>query len=273
MTQITPNGRARATRVPLATAMGGGGAFGIAFHLGIAHALIEEGVAVDQGPMLGVSAGAYVAAALVTDTPLETIAEHWSTYANTRARGRARTHDITGPLFGDRRDRRVIGVCSSGRWPAPILLSGADHGLGDVVAAAASPLGLAHGHDVGGRRLYDAGICWNTAAHRAPRADLLIVIAALTGDHRGPMAGVWESQLRMEMHALHLTGRRHPVIIRPDTAVLRAGTGRLGDLFDMRRAPATYRAAYLQGQRLAPGIRALHDSVADGPHAALRRTH
>src|SRR4051794_10790442 len=157
MIRLAPRGRGT-DRVPLATAMGGGGAFGIAFHLGITRALLEGGVALDEGPMLGVSAGAYAAAALVTQTPLETIAQHWSAYGGTRARGRARAADITRPLFGDRRDARVIGVCTSLRWPAPILLSGAEHGLGDVVAAAASPLGLAHGHDIQGRRLYDAGM-------------------------------------------------------------------------------------------------------------------
>jgi hypothetical protein len=251
--------------LPLATAMGGGGAFGIAYHLGVTRALMDAGIAVDEGPMLGVSAGAYAAAAIATDTTLETIADCWSAYGLTRGRGRARTFEITGPLFGDRRDERVIGVCTTARWPAPILLRGAEHGLGDVVAAAASPLGMAHGHTVGGRRLYDAGMYWNTAAHRAPRADLLLVIAALTGDHRGPMAAVWESQLRFETRALRLARQRHTIVIRPDAAVLRVATGRLGDLFDMRHAPATYRAAYLQGERLAPAIRALQCASPGGP--------
>lgn len=272
MTQVTRNDHAVRPRAPFATAMGGGGGFGIAFHLGITHALIDAGIALDQDPMLGVSAGAYAAAALVADTSVATIAESWASYSPTRGRGRARTSEITQPLFGDRRDPRVIGAWTTGRWPTPILLSGAEHALSDVVAAAASPLGLAHGHRVAGRRLYDAGLCWNTAAHRAQRADLLLVIAALTGDHRGAMAAVWEQQLRLELRLRHPTRHRRTAVIRPDADVLRAGANKLGDLLDIAHAPATYRAAYRQGERLAPGVAAMQQaagaSVAGLPKSA-----
>jgi hypothetical protein len=243
--------------------MGGGGAFGIAFHLGVTHALIDAGVRVDEGPMLGVSAGAYTAAALVTGTSLEAIMDSWASYESTKRRGRARTSDITGPLFGDRRDARVTGVSITPRWPSPILVSGAEHALSDVVAAAASPLGMAHGHRVAGRRLYDAGMHWNTVAHRAPRADLLLVSAALTGDHRSPMSVIWERQLRFELHPWHMSKHRHTVVIRPDVEVLSAGASRLGDMLNPAHAPATYRAAYRQGERIAPGIKALHSARAE----------
>ena len=244
-------------RPTFAMAMGGGGSFGIAFHLGVAHALLDAGIPVDRGPMVGISAGAYAGAALVTGTDLEAIQDGWRHFARTRGPGRARTVEITTRLFGDRRDSRVTGVCTTGLSPVPVLVRGSRHPLCDVVAAAASPLGMAHGHRVDGRKLYDAGMYWNTGAVHAPRVDLLLVLAPLAAGVRGKLGWMWEAQLQREVGWWRLRYGGRAVVVRPAPDVVAAGARERGDILDIEKATPTYRAAYEQGGRLAPTLRAL----------------
>lgn len=240
-----------AGNTPFAMALGGGGAYGIAFHLGVTHALLEAGIPVDRGPMVGISAGSYAGAALATGTDLEAIMEAWRWYARTREGRRARTHEITSRLFGDARDARVNGVCTAGLSPVPVLVRGSQHPLADVVAAASSPLGLAHGHRVGGRVLYDAGYYWNTGANHAPAANLLLVLAPMAAGLRRGLGAVFEARLRAEVSWWRLAHPGQAVVVRPDADVLEAG-GR--DMLDVGCATATYQAAYAQGQRLVPDL-------------------
>src|SRR4051794_6971262 len=74
----TQYGRAPDGRLPLTTCFGGGGAFGIGFNLGVARALHAGGIPLTAHPMLGSSAGAWTAAALVVGADLEDIQASWS---------------------------------------------------------------------------------------------------------------------------------------------------------------------------------------------------
>src|SRR5256885_10779685 len=49
---------------PISSCFGSGGAFGIGFDMGVVTALIDSGIPVDKGPMLGTSAGAWTAASV-----------------------------------------------------------------------------------------------------------------------------------------------------------------------------------------------------------------
>jgi hypothetical protein len=247
-----PRRPARASRtVPFAMAMGGGGAYGIAFHLGIARALLDAGIPVDGGPMIGISAGSYAGAALATGIDLPAIADAWRHYARTRGRGRARTYDVTSRLFGDSRDDRVTSVCTTGLSPVPVLVRGSEYPLADVVAAAASPLGMAHGHRVNGRLLYDAGYHWNTGANHAPEANLLLVLAPIAAGVRRGVDLLYEARLRGEVGWWRVAHGGEAVVVRPDRAVIAAGAH---NILDMSIAGATYRAAYAQGERLVPQL-------------------
>jgi hypothetical protein len=190
---------ARAVVRPDGVVHGGGGAFGIAFHMGVLHAFAEAGIPVLELSMTGLSAGSYAAAALVTGTPLSTVAEAWCYVERTKPAGElVRGHRITERIFGDARDPRVTGVCLSLPLPRRVLVDGGRHRLADVVAASSSPWGLAYGHPVDGRLLYDAGTVSNTAADRAPSADLLLVLAPLARGVLGRQGGFWEMRLRGE---------------------------------------------------------------------------
>jgi predicted acylesterase/phospholipase RssA len=246
----------------MAVALGGGGAFGIAFHLGIADALAEAGMPIENAPMTGLSAGSYAAAALVTGTPLGAISEAWGYVgARTPSGSRVRGIDITERIFGDARDARVTGVALRLPVPHRVRLDGGRHRLADVVAASSSPWGLAYGHVVAGRPLYDAGTVSNTAADLAPGADRLLVLAPLALGVMGWQGAIWESRLVREV-ALWRTRHRGSVkVVRPSPEVIAAGGRDWRQVRDMAFAEDTYAAAFRQGRaladRLAPAVPAL----------------
>jgi NTE family protein len=239
----------------LSVVLGGGGAFGIAFHLGIAAGLDDAGIDISGAPMIGLSAGSYAAAALATATPLPQIAEAWRYVDSRTARGELVSGiRISERVFGDARATNVTAV--SLRLPVPrrVVLDGGRYRLADLVAASSSPWGLAHGHVVDGRPLYDAGTVSNTAADLAPPADVLLVVAPLARSVLGWQGQIWEERLRRETAVWRLRHRGRVVVARPGAEAIRAGGGSWRRVMDMDVAPATFRAARLQGRALAPGL-------------------
>src|SRR3954454_16347222 len=94
-------------RVPVAACFGGGGAYGIAFNLGVAAGLGQAGIDLTRGPMMGTSAGSYTAAALRSNVSFEALMEAWPKEVSWRV---ARAVEVTGPVFGDARDVEVAAV-------------------------------------------------------------------------------------------------------------------------------------------------------------------
>jgi len=197
---------------------------------------------------------------MVTGTPLAAIAEAWRHVdARTPRNGRVRGIDITERIFGDARDGRVTGVALRLPLARRVRLSGGSHRLADVVAASSSPWGLAHGHLVDGRPLYDAGTVSNTAADLAPGADTLLVLAPLARGVLGWQGRIWEQRLVREVALWRLRHRGGVRIVRPTAEVVSAGGGGWSQIMDMRSAPAVYAAARRQGRSVAQawGVRRL----------------
>jgi predicted acylesterase/phospholipase RssA len=235
----------------MAVVLGGGGAFGIAFHLGIAHALADAGMPVHHSPMTGLSAGSFAAAALVTGTPLGPISEAWRHGPRHTARGRrVRAIDITERAFGDARDARVSGVSLRVPTMRRVLVDGGQHRLADVVAASSSPWGVARGHVVAGQPLYDAGMISNTAADLAPKADRLLVLAPLARGVLGRQGLLWESRLLREVTLWRARHHGSVEVVRPSPEVA-AGGQTWSQIMDMSVAEQTYAAAFRQGRELA----------------------
>ena len=90
-------------RPPVVACFGGGGAFGVGFDMGVARALVEAGIPVSSGPMLGTSAGAWTAARLAVGIDLDEIL---GVVARRAAGGHVPVIDITRPLFGAARDEK-----------------------------------------------------------------------------------------------------------------------------------------------------------------------
>jgi predicted acylesterase/phospholipase RssA len=238
--------------------LGGGGAYGIGFHLGIIEALEAEGVPVSAGPMIGLSAGAWAAACRVTGVSLEEVADSWRWGAARRtSEGLFRVGDVTEKLYGDAFDGRVNAVALTLPAARRVILNGADHPLAALVAASSAPPRRATPTFVGGRRLYDAGVLFNSSADRAGPADVLLVLAPLAKGALGWQGNaIWERRLQTEVAAWRVRHRGRVVVVRPTDAVVRAGGLTWASVLDVESAVPTYLAAREQGARIAEGLAA-----------------
>jgi predicted acylesterase/phospholipase RssA len=93
---------------PIESCFGGGGAFGIGFEMGVVSGLLDGGIPVDKGPMLGTSAGAWTAASVAVGITYDQLVEVAGSHGRTG--DPARVIDITRSVFGDGRDGRVTGM-------------------------------------------------------------------------------------------------------------------------------------------------------------------
>ena len=242
----------------MAACLGGGGPFGIGFNLGVAQALSDAGIPVDSGPVLGTSAGAWAAASMAMGIGLTDILD---VIESNRRDGPSRVIELTRPLFGEARDPRVSTAAIRLPVLCPTVLSGADHDLADQVAASSSPPRVAVPHRIDGRRYIDAGIVTTTSAHRAPAADLLVVVAPMAGPVLGRIGAISARMVALELMRWRLTGG-HVLLIRPNRAVgVLAGT-RTSDVFDMATAVPAWRAAYELGSRCADRFHQRHPDLA-----------
>lgn len=247
-------------RPEVVTCFGAGGAFGIGFNMGVARALIEAGIPLTSGPMLGTSAGAWTAAALAVGAGLDDIRAAWT---NAPRSGKARVIEITRPLFGYARDARVSTMAIGFPVPYPVVLSGSDHDLADLVAASSSPPRVASPHRIGGRRYIDAGVLTTTSAHRAPPADLLVVVAPMAGPVLGRVGAYSARMVAVELMRWRIRGG-HVLFVRPNRAVGALAGRRASDSLDPARAEPTYRAAYELGARCAERYWAKHSQPGHG---------
>jgi predicted acylesterase/phospholipase RssA len=251
--------RAQTRRRPkVAACFGGGGAFGLGFNMGVARALIEAGIPVSSGPMLGTSAGAWTSAALVAGIDFDEIMAAWE---RAPREGKSRVIEITRPLFGEARDERVSTTAI--RLPVlyPTILTGSDHGLADLVAASSSPPRVAVPHRIDGHRYIDAGIVSPTSADRAARADLLVVVAPLAGPVLGRLGAASEGMVAFELMRWRMRGGQ-VLFIRPNRAVGALAGTRPTDVLDTATAEPTYRAAYELGKRRVARFRERHALLA-----------
>lgn len=246
-TSVTDELGRRRSRPATASCFGGGGSFGIAFNLGVAHALRDCGIPLEDGPMMGTSAGSWTAAALATGLTLEDLVPTWS---NSGPGGRRRVIDSSAAVWGDRHDARVTGVALQVPLARRRLLSGARYRIADVVAASSSLPGFAQAHVIEHRHYVDGGLFSGTSADRAPRAELLVVTAPMAGPLLGTVGAVGDRMARMEAARWSLCHGRRALYIRPDHR-FQPYLRRLRDIMAIRGIEEVYRHAYdLGSERL-----------------------
>jgi NTE family protein len=163
-------------RLPIATCLGSGGSYGIAFNLGVVMGLADAGIDVLPGPIIGASAGSYSAAALRTGIDFDLVMEAWPKEFKLRV---SRAIQVTGPLFGDKRVDDA-GAVALRLWSfRREILWGDEADLADIVAASSSPPPFALPHKVRGHRYIDGGYGSPTSVDLAPVADLLVVVTPI----------------------------------------------------------------------------------------------
>jgi hypothetical protein len=252
---------------PIASCFGGGGAFGIAFEMGVVGGLLEGGIPVDKGPMLGTSAGAWTAACVAVGITHDELIERSTGHHRTGEP--ARVIDMTRSVFGERRDARVRGMVVQLPLGVRRALRGDDHALAEVVAASSSPPKLAAPHRIDGLRYIDAGITRSTSVDRAASARVLVVVAPLAGRVLGPIGRMSERMTRYEMQRWRLRTGGDVLYVRPTRAVadLLAGGG-LKSILDPDIARRVYEPSYELGLRCAERFLTRHPDSGEELRAA-----
>src|SRR5579885_2079804 len=115
---------------PHSAVYGGGGFFGIAYGLGVAHGLREGGIDLSGGRALGTSAGSWVASAMALDIGFEAFDALDAPPVPARRPGLLA--ELAGSLFGDATDERVSAVVVSTRNGRRRILRGGAHPLADL---------------------------------------------------------------------------------------------------------------------------------------------
>jgi predicted acylesterase/phospholipase RssA len=236
-----------ARKRPIASCFGGGGSFGIGFGMGVAAGLRDAGIPVDQGPMLGTSAGSWTAAALAADVTHDDLLGLAEFYEPTD--DPVRVIDMTQAVFGEHRDDRVSSVVLELPLGLRKILSGEHHSLADVVAASSSPPKYASPHRIGGRKYIDAGILRSTSVDRAQTARVLVVVAPIAGGVLGAIGRVYEQVTRAEIHHWRVrSGGGDVLFVRPTSDIVSLiGARGLDGILDPEVGARVYDASYRLG--------------------------
>lgn len=235
----------------LSAAFGGGGPFGIAYGLGVVDALRECGVVFEGAPLLGTSAGSWVAACLATGIGHEELRQVPPPRVPNWRRGLLA--GIARSVFGAARSDLV--TASAVRLPAigRVLLSGGDHDLADLVAASSAVPGLFAPAPVGRAFYVDGGVRSLVSADRARPADHLLVVAPIAGPMFGPGGRSMEAMLRTELRRWRRRTGGATHLIRPNARIA-ALTRHPLELFDREKSLEVYPMAQAQVfQLLASG--------------------
>jgi predicted acylesterase/phospholipase RssA len=232
---------------PIASCFGGGGSFGIGFGMGVVAGLMDAGIPVEQGPMLGTSAGAWTAAAVAAGVTHDDLLGLSDSYEATDEP--MNVIDLTRAVFGEHRDDRVSSVVLELPLGLRKILSGELHSLADVVAASSSPPKFASPHKIGGRKYIDAGILRSTSVDRAESARVLVVVAPIAGGVLGAIGRVYEQVTRAEIHHWRVKSAGGDVLyIRPTreiTALI--GARGLDGILDPDVGARVYETSYALG--------------------------
>lgn len=171
-------------RPKYAGVFGGGGLFGIGYGLGVIDGLRERGIDLSTSPMLGTSAGSWVASAIALGVSFDTLVSlPVPTFPNPKQGVLAETARLA---FGDNTHPNVSVVVTSVPRLTRTVLNGANIALADLVAASSAVPGLLAPHRINGVRYVDGGVRSAVSVDLAPPANTLIVIAPLAGAMFGP---------------------------------------------------------------------------------------
>lgn len=233
-------------RAPLGGVFGGGGLFGIGYALGVLDGLKQHDIDLRESPILGTSAGSWVAAATVLDVTFDELADMpVPSFPNPKAGLLA---SVAREIFGDARSSQIhVVACKLPRLERTVL-DGGEFALADLMAASSSVPGLLAPHTVGDARYVDGGVRSGTSVDLGPTAEHLIVIAPLAGAMWGPFARFVDRNMHREIEKwTERTGGQHTLFTPVDSAANIARNPK--HLFDKTRAIEAYHRGFEQGSR------------------------
>jgi hypothetical protein len=256
----------------LTVTMGGGGAFALGFHLGLAHGMRDGGVDIATSPLMGTSGGSYAAVALATGMAFDDIAPIWERHVEEARLLWGRAAPLAEELFAS---RQVPEGSSAGSVAVRLLgfkrvtLWNVDVPLADIVAASSSILPFTRPHKIGKRRYIDGGHRSATSADLAPSADLQLLFVPYAVKSQGFMGRMGARQIRKEPPKWEArTGGKTIVVLPTDEmCAMSKGMRVIGDIGNARKI---HDLSIPVGRELATTLRRDHaDAVERLPTTAF----
>jgi len=253
-----------ALRTPLTLCLGGGGAFGVGFHMGVVGGMAEEGVDLRAATMMGTSAGAYASALIATGIPFERLADEWTSFsASLRHPLWVRTADLTDSIYGTATAYGVSSVAVRMLTFRRHVLCGDQHRLSDLVAASSSPIPFARPHRLGHRRYVDGGLRRMASADLAPAADVLLLLTPLAFRDQGFLGRSAARQLRKEIPKWTQATGGKVVHVTPSDEILALPVKRAAEFNDMELGRRVYDLSVPIGRETARQLRLEHPGVVE----------
>lgn len=231
-------------RPPVGLVFGGGGAFGIAWHVAVIDALRDHGFALDNAPALGTSAGSWACAALRLGLGFDEFSAIGTLNVPDRSPGLLA--GIARDLVGDARAEGVrISAVEVPRMRRR-LLDGAHHPLADLMAASSAVPGLFASHPIGGVAHVDGGVRSMASADHSVPVDLLVASLPIAGSLFGPVGRIMESTSRAALSRWKSRTGGSTLVLRPGKRLAALIGLRPGAMFDIELAKRVYPMAYDQ---------------------------
>ena len=237
----------RKAQTPLAGVFGGGGLFGIGYGLGIIEGLRKQGIDLRGCPMLGTSAGSWVAAATALEVSFSDLVRlAVPRFPNPRSGVLANSASV---VFGQKRHRDVHVVACSVPRLQRTELSGAVYPLSTLVAASSAVPGLLAPQRVGRRLYIDGGVRSGASIDLATPAELLVVIAPMAGAMFGPFGGLVERKMEREIDMWRNAGGIRTLVFSPTQTTSDIAKWPQ-DLFDKDKAVEAYYRGLSEASRM-----------------------
>lgn len=228
----------RPARHRLGVVFGGGGAVGIAWHLGVIDALRSHGFDVTTAPLIGTSAGSWACAAARLGLGFDEFAALGGVEVPDRRPGLLA--GIATDLLGDARAAGVrisaVALPSMRRH----LLGAHEHRLADLIAASSAVPGIFAPHRVDGTTYVDGGVRSMASAQDAEPSDFLVASLPIGGPLFGPVGHAMEHATRRALARWRAEHGGTTIVLRPGRRFAEAVGNRPRALLDVELARRVY---------------------------------
>lgn len=238
----TDSAGARRRRAPLSMVYGGGGAVGIAWHVGVIDALLAAGLPVRAAPSIGTSAGSWACGA----ARLELGFEHFARFGELDVPDRrpGLLEGMAREIFGDARTHDVWVSVTALPTMRRHLLDAQRHDLADLIAASSAVPGVFAPHRIGATQYVDGGVRSMASADTAADADLLVASLPIAGPLFGPVGRAFERTTRRALARWRARHAGDTIVLRPGNAFASAVGRNPKGIMDVELAKTLYPIAY-----------------------------
>lgn len=236
-TRIEPAGRTRLSMV-----YGGGGAVGIAWHIGVIDALRVAGLPVAEAPSIGTSAGSWACGAARLGLGFEEFTRFGELNVPDRSPGLLA--GMAREIFGSERTHGVSISVTALPTMRRHLLDAHRHDLADLIAASSAVPGLFAPHQIAGTQYVDGGVRSMASADTAADAEILVASLPIAGPLFGLVGRAFERTTRQALGRWRARHRGATIVLRPGREFASAVGRNPRGIMDVELAKRLYPIAY-----------------------------